>query len=186
MVEPGEERRLLRGQGAVGREVQEARLHAAGRQGRRGADRDRRLPRHDDRRQPAERAGDPRRSTAPRTSCCSAAATRSSARRRRRRSTSSRASPEEVARAKKYGEEAEDLLTAMHEVIGHGSGKLRRTRAGQPGEVPEGVLLDARGGARRPDGAVEHLGSEAEGARAWSRTRTRSPRRCTTTPRARR
>jgi dipeptidyl-peptidase III len=30
----------------------------------------------------------------------------------------------EVARNKKYGEEAEDLLTAMHEVIGHGSGKL--------------------------------------------------------------
>jgi dipeptidyl-peptidase-3 len=34
------------------------------------------------------------------------------------------ASPEEVAMAKKYGTEAEDLLTAMHEVIGHGSGKL--------------------------------------------------------------
>ena len=29
-----------------------------------------------------------------------------------------------VARGKKYGDEAEDLLTAMHEVIGHGSGKL--------------------------------------------------------------
>jgi dipeptidyl-peptidase-3 len=34
------------------------------------------------------------------------------------------ASPEILARAKKYGEQAEDLLTAMHEVIGHGSGKL--------------------------------------------------------------
>jgi dipeptidyl-peptidase-3 len=34
------------------------------------------------------------------------------------------ASPEEAARQKKYGEQAEDLLTAMHEVIGHGSGKL--------------------------------------------------------------
>lgn len=34
------------------------------------------------------------------------------------------ASPEEIARSKKYSEEAEDLLTAMHEVIGHGSGKL--------------------------------------------------------------
>ena len=32
--------------------------------------------------------------------------------------------PVEAARAKKYGEEAEDMLTAMHEVIGHGSGKL--------------------------------------------------------------
>ncbi len=34
------------------------------------------------------------------------------------------ASPEEAARNKRYSEEAEDLLTAMHEVIGHGSGKL--------------------------------------------------------------
>jgi len=34
------------------------------------------------------------------------------------------ASPEEAARGKTYGEQAEDLLTAMHEVIGHGSGKL--------------------------------------------------------------
>lgn len=33
-------------------------------------------------------------------------------------------SPGEIARAQKYGEQAEDLLTAMHEVIGHGSGKL--------------------------------------------------------------
>ena len=34
------------------------------------------------------------------------------------------ASPEEAAIEKKYGTEAEDLLTEMHEVIGHGSGKL--------------------------------------------------------------
>jgi len=33
-------------------------------------------------------------------------------------------SPEVIARAKKYGGSAEDLMTAMHEVIGHGSGKL--------------------------------------------------------------
>jgi dipeptidyl-peptidase-3 len=33
-------------------------------------------------------------------------------------------SPEEIARAKKYGQQAEDLRTAMHEVIGHGSGKV--------------------------------------------------------------
>ena len=44
--------------------------------------------------------------------------------RRRRRSTSSARRPEEIARSKKYSEDAEDLLTAMHEVIGHGSGKL--------------------------------------------------------------
>jgi dipeptidyl-peptidase III len=34
------------------------------------------------------------------------------------------AAPDEIARSRKYGEEADDLLTAMHEVIGHGSGKL--------------------------------------------------------------
>jgi dipeptidyl-peptidase-3 len=34
------------------------------------------------------------------------------------------ASPEEAGRVRKYGGQAEDLLTAMHEVIGHGSGKL--------------------------------------------------------------
>jgi dipeptidyl-peptidase-3 len=34
------------------------------------------------------------------------------------------ASSEEVERARRFGEDAEDLLTAMHEVIGHGSGRL--------------------------------------------------------------
>jgi dipeptidyl-peptidase-3 len=34
------------------------------------------------------------------------------------------ASPEEAALDKKYEIEADDLLTEMHEVIGHGSGKL--------------------------------------------------------------
>jgi dipeptidyl-peptidase-3 len=34
------------------------------------------------------------------------------------------ASPEEFAICDKYGDAAEDLMTALHEVIGHGSGKL--------------------------------------------------------------
>jgi dipeptidyl-peptidase-3 len=34
------------------------------------------------------------------------------------------ASPEEVRIVKKYGEEADALMTALHEVVGHGSGKL--------------------------------------------------------------
>jgi dipeptidyl-peptidase-3 len=33
-------------------------------------------------------------------------------------------SPQEIAIGKKYGDEAEDLMTALHEIIGHGSGKL--------------------------------------------------------------
>jgi dipeptidyl-peptidase-3 len=43
------------------------------------------------------------------------------------------ASAEEAQRARKYGEEAEDLLTAMHEVIGHGSGKLSERLVGGAG-----------------------------------------------------
>src|SRR3954453_12854727 len=42
------------------------------------------------------------------------------------------ASPEEIRRNKKYSEEAEDLLTAMHEVIGHGSGQLTDKVQGNP------------------------------------------------------
>ena len=42
------------------------------------------------------------------------------------------ASPEEARRAKAHGEEAEDMLTAMHEVIGHGSGKLSDRVQGSP------------------------------------------------------
>jgi dipeptidyl-peptidase III len=34
------------------------------------------------------------------------------------------ASPDEIARGEKYNEQADELLVAMHEVIGHGSGKL--------------------------------------------------------------
>lgn len=34
------------------------------------------------------------------------------------------ASPDEITAVKKYGEEAEGLMTALHEIIGHGSGKL--------------------------------------------------------------
>ena len=39
-------------------------------------------------------------------------------------STEFTSSPDEARRADTYGEEADDLLVAMHEVIGHGSGKL--------------------------------------------------------------
>jgi dipeptidyl-peptidase-3 len=42
------------------------------------------------------------------------------------------ATPEEAQRAKTYGEEAEDLLTALHEVTGHGSGKLSDRVQGNP------------------------------------------------------
>jgi dipeptidyl-peptidase III len=41
-------------------------------------------------------------------------------------------SPEEIAIVKKYGKEAETLMTAMHEIIGHGSGKTNPNLKGDP------------------------------------------------------
>jgi dipeptidyl-peptidase-3 len=43
------------------------------------------------------------------------------------------ATPEIAARAKKYGGEVSSLVTALHEVIGHGSGKLNPKLTRQPG-----------------------------------------------------
>jgi len=40
------------------------------------------------------------------------------------------AGPAEIERAAKYGTEAKDLMTALHEVIGHGSGKLSERVSG--------------------------------------------------------
>jgi dipeptidyl-peptidase-3 len=57
------------------------------------------------------------------------------------------ASPEQESRLEQYGEEAEDLLTAMHEVIGHGSGKLSdRLKGGAQPYLKEyyGTLEEAR------------------------------------------
>jgi len=57
------------------------------------------------------------------------------------------ASPEEIARDEKYGEEAEDLMTALHEVIGHGSGKLSlRLKNGAEADLKEyfSTLEEAR------------------------------------------
>jgi dipeptidyl-peptidase-3 len=56
-------------------------------------------------------------------------------------------SPEEIARDRTYGDEAEDLMTALHEVIGHGSGKLSdRLKNGAEPELKEyfSTLEEAR------------------------------------------
>jgi dipeptidyl-peptidase-3 len=57
------------------------------------------------------------------------------------------ASPEEAERDRKYGELAEDLKVAMHEVIGHGSGKLtERVKDGAEAHLKEyfSALEEAR------------------------------------------
>jgi dipeptidyl-peptidase-3 len=57
------------------------------------------------------------------------------------------ASPEEIAIGKKYGDEASDLMTALHEIIGHGSGKLNpKLQAGSESYLKEyySTLEEAR------------------------------------------
>ncbi len=57
------------------------------------------------------------------------------------------ATPEIIARSIKYGQEAEELHTALHEVIGHGSGKLSpRLTGGSEAELKEyfSTLEEAR------------------------------------------
>lgn len=58
------------------------------------------------------------------------------------------ASPEVEARAAKYGEQTDDLMTAMHEVIGHGSGQLSaKVKGGAEPYLKEyfSTLEEARG-----------------------------------------
>jgi dipeptidyl-peptidase-3 len=43
------------------------------------------------------------------------------------------ATPEEIALGEKYGDQAEDLMTALHEIIGHGSGKVNPKLTREPG-----------------------------------------------------
>src|SRR3984885_10445525 len=43
------------------------------------------------------------------------------------------ATPEEIALGKKYGDQAEDLMTALHEIIGHGSGRVNPKLTHDPG-----------------------------------------------------
>jgi dipeptidyl-peptidase-3 len=70
-------------------------------------------------------------------------------------------SPAEAATDKKYEAEAGDLLTAMHEVIGHGESEAH------PGLVflSEGVFFHSRRSARRSDGALECVRPEIERTR---------------------
>ncbi len=43
------------------------------------------------------------------------------------------ATPEEIALGKKYGDQADDLMTTLHEIIGHGSGKVDPKLTHDPG-----------------------------------------------------
>ena len=70
----------------------------------------------------------------------------------------------EFARAKRWGATAGELATEIHEVLGHGSGRMAEGVTAQPQELLKEQVLGARGDARRPGGAVLLRRPEAGGA----------------------
>ncbi len=79
--------------------------------------------------------------------------------------------PEESARAEKWGGLGGEITTNMHEAIGHASGRLSDRVNGKSAGVHQGALLRAGGGARRSHWAVLHRRSENRGARPDARSR---------------
>ena len=73
--------------------------------------------------------------------------------------------PEEAERSGKYGALAGELLTDMHEVIGHASGRQADGLQGLAAGRDQGVLLGARGRPRRSRRPVLHHRPEARRAR---------------------
>ena len=71
------------------------------------------------------------------------------------------ATPEEIERGKKYGVESRKLLVMMHEVLGHGSGKVSPKAHRRSAHLSQGILFDPRRSARRPGGHVELHRSQA-------------------------
>ena len=60
----------------------------------------------------------------------------------------------EIERAKQWGAFAGELTTEIHEVLGHGSGRMARRRLGAAAGAAEGAVLGARRIARGSGGAV--------------------------------
>ena len=70
----------------------------------------------------------------------------------------------EFARAKRWGATAGELATEIHEVLGHGSGRMAETVTAQPQELLKEQVLGARGDARRSRGALLLRRSDPGGA----------------------
>jgi hypothetical protein len=71
-------------------------------------------------------------------------------------------------------------MTALHEVIGHGSGKLSERLKGGAEPYLKEYFSTLEEGPRRSYGTLERVGPRAEEARAWSAIRRASRARCTT------
>ena len=167
------QRSVFRGSCAVGSAIPQAGREAAARQSGGDRDRDRRFSRHHGRRQSCRTKTRFTKSTAARAFCSSAV-------RARWRTPAAfgtleefAATPEEIALGKKYGDEAEDLMTALHEIIGHGSGKVNPKLTHDPAFYLKEYYSTLEEGARRFDGAVERLGSQGARARTDLQSRCR-------------
>ncbi len=82
--------------------------------------------------------------------------------------------PEEAARAEKWSAVAGELTTDLHEVIGHGSGKVAERLNGSPQNFLKEQVLGARGSARRSGRPVLRRRSQDRRARHRRRRRTRT------------
>ena len=163
----GRARAVVRGSHAVGSAVPESRrCTGVTAQRHRRRDRDRRLrPGDADRHQPAERSGDSR---AVRQQV-GVAVQRQTRRTSNRRPTGCAREfswdADEAARPRRWGAFAQELTTDMHEVIGHGSGRMADERHGAAASAAQGAVLGDRGVARRSRRAVFPPRPEARGAR---------------------
>ena len=81
----------------------------------------------------------------------------------------------EAARAIRWGGYSRELTTEMHEVIGHGSGRMAPHVTQSPHELLKEQVLGDRGNARRSGGALLSARPEARRARAGA-GRARRPR----------
>ena len=105
--------------------------------------------------------------------CRCRTSTRPTTSRRRRSSGSEFAwTPEEAARAEKWSSVAGELTTDMHEVIGHGSGKIAERLKGSPQTALKEQYSALEEVARRSRRAVLPARSEARRARPASTPRT--------------
>ena len=81
----------------------------------------------------------------------------------------------EVERAKRWGAFASELTTEIHEVLGHGSGRMADHIAVHAAGSPEGAVFGARRDARRSGGAVFRRRSVSGARSAWCRPTSSRP-----------
>ena len=83
---------------------------------------------------------------------------------------------DEAARARQWGAFAQELTTEMHEVIGHGSGRMAEGVTAPPHQLLKEQFSGDRGVARRPGGARTSCPTRSSSSSAWCRRGSRGDR----------